>query len=198
MSDVDLVGRALAVASKAHAGQRRPDGSPYMGHPLRVCELLARAGFDDATLAAALLHDAVEDSELSVGDVVEGFGLGVGELVAALTEDERIDDWVARKDALREQVAEAGRRGAAIYAADKLANLHDLSELYDERGEEAIELHKAPTLDLRVAAWRADVEMIARVAPRLELLAALREQLEAFERRRMKGIVSGQEATARG
>ena len=53
----DLLGEALAVAAAAHRGQTRHDGSPYLAHPLRVCELLAEAGADETTLAAALLHD---------------------------------------------------------------------------------------------------------------------------------------------
>jgi (p)ppGpp synthase/HD superfamily hydrolase len=177
----DLLGAALAAAAAAHRGQTRHDGSPYLAHPLRVCELLAHAGADEATLAAALLHDGVEDSGLSVGEVVERFGVEIGELVAALTDDEAIADWRARKDALRAQVAEAGAAAATIYAADKLANLAEMRTLYAERGERVIDLYKAPTLDLRVRAWREDLAMIERVAPGLALTEPLRAGLAAFE-----------------
>jgi (p)ppGpp synthase/HD superfamily hydrolase len=194
----DVLGEALALAAQAHAGQHRGNGSPYLGHPLRVCDLLAETGAGERMLAAALLHDAVEDSELTIGAVVERFGVEVGELVAALTEDEEIDDWVARKDALRAQVAAAGARAAAIYTADKLANLREMRDLYAEHGEAAIDLHKAPTLDLRVDAWEKDVETVARIAPGLALLPVLREELTAFEAERVKGIVTRQEAGARG
>jgi (p)ppGpp synthase/HD superfamily hydrolase len=196
--DSDLLGEALSLAAEAHGGQQRNDGSPYLAHPLRVCELLAHAGGDEATLAAALLHDAVEDSELTVGEVVRRFGVEVGELVAALTEDVSIDDWARRKNALRDQVAAAGPRAAAIYGADKLANVRDMRDLYRAHGEDAIDLHKAPTLDLRFDAWAKDVETIAEVAPELRLLPALRAELAAFEAERMKGIVTRQEAGARG
>jgi (p)ppGpp synthase/HD superfamily hydrolase len=180
----DLLGAALSVAAGAHRGQTRHDGTPYLAHPLRVCELLAGAGAGEATLAAALLHDGVEDSELTVGDVVERFGVEIGELVAALTEDESIEAWVDRKDALRAQVAEAGEAAAAIYAADKLANIGEMRGLYAERGERAIDLHKAPVLDLRVRAWRRDLEMVERVAPGLSLAEGMREGLDAFEAQR--------------
>jgi (p)ppGpp synthase/HD superfamily hydrolase len=196
--DSDLLGQAVGIAAEAHFGQRRNDGLPYLSHPLRVCELLAHAGADEPTLAAALLHDAVEDSDLTVGEVVARFGVDVGELVAALTEDPAIRDWARRKDALRAQVADAGPRAAAIYAADKLANLREMRELYAAHGEAAIDLHKAPTLDLRVAAWREDLEMVRGLTPGLELLPALDAELAAFEQERMKGIVTRQEASVRG
>jgi (p)ppGpp synthase/HD superfamily hydrolase len=192
--DSDLLGAALAVAARAHRGQTRNDGSPYLSHPLRVCELLAAGGADEPTLAAALLHDAVEDSALTVGDVVQRFGVEVGELVAALTEDGSIDGWAERKDALRSQVAEAGDPAAAIYAADKLANLQEMRALYTARGEAAIDLHKAPTLELRVRAWRSDLAMVARVAPRTALIEPLRRELDAFETERAARRVA--EATA--
>jgi hypothetical protein len=130
--------------------------------------------------------------------VVERFGLEVGELVAALTDDPEITNWVARKNALRAQVEEAGPRATVVYAADKLANLGEMRRLYDERGDSAIDLHKAPTLDLRIEAWAHDVEMLERVAPQNQLLPALRQELAAFEAERMKGIVRRQEAGARG
>ncbi len=171
---------ALAVAADAHRGQTRAGGSPYLGHPLRVCELLAQAGAPRTMLVAALLHDAVEDSELSLGDVVERFGVEVGELVGALTEDAAIEAWVERKQALRTQVAEAGESAAQIYCADKLANLAEMRALYAELGEAAIDLHKAPSLDLRVAAWRADLEMVERVAAGFELARGLGDGLDAF------------------
>jgi (p)ppGpp synthase/HD superfamily hydrolase len=180
----DLLSDALAMAAAAHRGQTRHDGTPYLAHPLRVCELLAETGATEPTLAAALLHDGVEDSELTVGEVVERFGAEVGELVAALTEDASIEDWVARKNALRAQVAEAGERAATIYAADKLANLGELRTLYAERGESAIDLHKAPTLDLRIDAWRRDVAMVEQIAPGLALADGLRAALVALEAER--------------
>ena len=198
MTESGLLDAALATAAEAHAGQQRADGSPYLGHPLRVCDLLAEAGAGERMLAAALLHDAVEDSELTLGAVVERFGVEVGELVAALTDDHAIEDWAERKDALRAQVAAAGARAAAVYAADKLANLRELRDLYAEQGEAAIDLYKAPTLDLRIEAWRRDVEMIARTAPGLALLPVLDAELNAFAAARMNAIVTRQEAGARG
>jgi guanosine-3',5'-bis(diphosphate) 3'-pyrophosphohydrolase len=177
--------QAFAVAADAHAGQSTAgDRGPYLRHPVEVAGLLYDVGVAESVIAAAVLHDAVEDSELTVSDVGERFGWRVATLVQALTEDAAIEDWIARKEALREQVREAGPDAAAIYAADKLANLRDMRRLYAEHGEEAIRLHKAPTFDARVEAWRADAAMAAEVSPGLEFLGELRSTLQEFERER--------------
>lgn len=190
MLDSESLGLAFFVARRAHAGQTRGGGRmSYLEHPIRVAELLEKDGADEAMIAAALLHDVVEDSGFTVGDVVESFGVEVGELVAALTDDPAIADWEQRKVALREHVADAGPRAAAIYTADKIANLHDWRTVYAELGEGAVEHFKAPTIDARVRAWRADLEMVERVAPGLALLSRLRADLGAFEseRRALEG-----------
>jgi (p)ppGpp synthase/HD superfamily hydrolase len=176
---------AFFVAREAHAGQTRGGGGrPYLDHPIQVAELLSGQGADEPTIVAGLLHDVVEDSGLTVGDVVESFGIEVGELVAALTDDPGIEDWEQRKLALREHVAEAGPAAAAIYAADKLANLHDWRAVYGELGEDAVAHFTAPTLDARVRVWHADLDMVERVATGLELNARLRDELETFEAER--------------
>ena len=68
--DVDLLRRAYEVAAEAHAGQVRKTGDPYITHPLAVAHMLAGYGLDEQTLAAALLHDTVEDTNLTLSDLV--------------------------------------------------------------------------------------------------------------------------------
>ena len=126
----------------------------------------------------------MEDSGVTVSDLVERFGPRLGALVETLTEDTTIEDWEERKLALRERVARSGPECAAIYIADKLANLHDWRFVYAEVGERAVEFFKAPTLAARVRAWRADLEMGERVAPQLSFNASLRRELEQFEHER--------------
>jgi (p)ppGpp synthase/HD superfamily hydrolase len=185
ITDSELVGRAFELAQEAHSGQEgKRDGSPYIRHPLTVARLLERSGADEAMLAAALLHDVVEDSDLSIGDVVERFGTDVGELVAALTEDDSIADYEERKGRHREQVEASGPRAVPIYIADKLANLRDVRDLYGEIGERVKERESAPDLETRVRLWRGDVEMAQRAAPELPLTAELERELATFEAER--------------
>jgi (p)ppGpp synthase/HD superfamily hydrolase len=185
----DVLSLAFFVAARAHEGHTRGGrGRPYLEHPIEVAELLRIDGCDEAMIAAGLLHDVVENSGLTVGDVVENFGVRVGELVAALTEDPSIDDWEERKEALRGSVADAGPDAAAIYVADKLANLSDWSAVYSEMGEAAVEYFKAPTLDARIRAWRADLEMAERVAPALPMNGCLSSQLSQFVDQRRSAV----------
>jgi (p)ppGpp synthase/HD superfamily hydrolase len=171
--------RAFSVARRAHAGHVK-GSRPYLHHPIEVAELLREGGYSEATIAVGLLHDVIEDSQATVADVVEGFGPEAAEMVAALSEDPTIEDWEARKRALRQQAAAAGTECVAVYMADKLANLNDWRVVSAEVGDRAVEFFKAPTLAARIRAWRADLEMGERCAPDLEFNARLRRELEEF------------------
>lgn len=181
----ELLRDAWEVAVGAHAGQTRTsDETPYVHHPAEVAELLWSGGLDDEELlAAAILHDVVEDSAIELDEIRARFGQGVASLVEAMTEDERIEPYEERKLAHRRQVEAAGPRVAAIYAADKLAKLREMRSLYAAIGERASERFKAP-VEVRVRLWRGDLEMAERVVPELGLVGELRAELEAFEAQR--------------
>src|SRR5829696_6747959 len=101
-----LVREALEVARQAHSGQVRggSGGRPYIEHPVAVAECLAEQGFSEEVLAAGLLHDVVEDSELTVDEIRERFGKRVAELVDVLTDDASIEPYELRKREHRERV----------------------------------------------------------------------------------------------
>ena len=108
-------------------------------------------------LAAALLHDVVEDSELEVADVRERCGERVAEIVDALSDDESIESYEERKREHRGRVEAAGPDALAIYAADKLTNVTMLRDAYGDQGEAVAEELTVP-LDVKVASgsttWR--------------------------------------------
>src|SRR5205807_9559744 len=81
---------AYEVAAKAHEGQVRVSGDPYIQHPVAVATILAELGLDDVTLAAALLHDAVEDTKLTLDELTTGFGPEVAGMVDGVTKLDRI------------------------------------------------------------------------------------------------------------
>jgi (p)ppGpp synthase/HD superfamily hydrolase len=177
-AESELIARALEMAEKAHAGQTRSGsgGMAYIHHPVAVAELLAAHGFDESTVAAALLHDVVEDSEVGIDEIGADFGARVAELVAALTEDDSIEPFKRRKDEHRRQVVEAGRDPLAIYAADKLSNIRVLRRALASEGESAGEEFEAP-LDVKERVWADDLEMLRRRAPDLPFVDELAEEL---------------------
>ena len=172
------VRRALEMAREAHAGQVRngSGGMPYIEHPIAVAELLSERNFGDEVLAAALLHDVVEDSAISIAEVRERFGGKVADLVEALTDDETIEPYERRKDEHRRRVAAAGPDAPAIYAADKLSNVRTLRGAYASQGESVGEEFKVP-LDVKVAVWEADLEMLRDILPGLPFLEDLQAEL---------------------
>src|SRR3954469_4271675 len=88
--DPDLIVRAYELARSAHDGQVRRSGDPYIQHPLAVATILADLGLDDITLSAALLHDAVEDTGITVDEVSKDFGPDVANIVDGVTKLDRV------------------------------------------------------------------------------------------------------------
>jgi GTP diphosphokinase / guanosine-3',5'-bis(diphosphate) 3'-diphosphatase len=93
MAGLPLASAAHAYAREKHAGQRRgSDAAPFILHPLEVAALLFNSGHSEPVVAAALLHDTVEDTAARLAEIRERFGDEVAGLVAAVTEDARIED----------------------------------------------------------------------------------------------------------
>lgn len=181
-----LVRAALELARRAHAGQVRRTGNgemPFIEHPLAVAERLAEHGYPDEALAAALLHDTIENSDMELDELRERFGDAVAGLVDALTEDAAIESYKDRKDEHRNRVARAEPPARAIFATDKLVNVEALRGAYAVRGEEVDrELHVP--LDTKLRTWELDLEMLAGEEPGLDLVKRLAEELEALRRDR--------------
>jgi guanosine-3',5'-bis(diphosphate) 3'-pyrophosphohydrolase len=181
-----LVGEAFEAARTAHAGQIRngSGGRPYIEHPMAVAEELARHGCSDTVLAAALLHDVVEESEIEIEQLCEQFGDPVGDLVSALTDAEEIESYERRKEAHRADVEAAGREALMIYGADKLANIRALRRVYADQGEAVGDELKAP-LDVKVAVWEADARLLRSVYPDLPFLGELEDELDGLRKDRL-------------
>lgn len=181
----ERVRAALEMAREAHAGQvrRASGGRPFIDHPVAVAEHLSTAHVSDDALAAALLHDVVEDSELGLDDVRERCGERVAELVGVLTDDESIEPYAERKREHRGRVEAAGGEEMAIYAADKLTNVKMLRDAYEEQGEQVGEELTVP-LDEKVRVWEEDLEMLsanASESPAVrDLASGLEDQLNGL------------------
>jgi (p)ppGpp synthase/HD superfamily hydrolase len=178
--DSRVLSEAFELARCAHSGQERKEpGSPYVVHPILVAERLHQHGYSEHVVAAALLHDVVERSDLTVDDVAQRFGAAVARFVDCLTDDPSLSDFVERKSAQREAVAGANHEVQAIFAADRTSNARELTRLIRAIGPAAIARDKvSPELRLRV--WRDDLTMLDRRRPDLDLLPAMRDAIGGF------------------
>jgi (p)ppGpp synthase/HD superfamily hydrolase len=192
-----LVRRAYAFAELAHRGQRRKDGQAYISHPVRVARSLAGLGYDEEVLAAALLHDVVEDTPATLAEILQAFGPRVALLVDAVSEDPGLTG-DERKVAYRERVRLAPRDAQAICAADKVCNLDDLRLAAVTEDHVALQrfhggLHaQARRFDAELAmlvdagvdaaltdAMRSGIEQLRAQARRLSIFAAPQHALAA-------------------
>ena len=137
-----LLDRAIAFATKAHSGTfRKKDGIPYILHPMEVASIAGGITTDEEVLTAALLHDTVEDTDVTLDTIKSQFGDRVAALVASETEDKRRDrspaeTWMQRKmeslAALRNAVDPGVR---VLWLSDKLANMRSFARQYEKEGD---------------------------------------------------------------
>ncbi|MBR0109732.1 MAG: bifunctional (p)ppGpp synthetase/guanosine-3',5'-bis(diphosphate) 3'-pyrophosphohydrolase [Bacteroidales bacterium] len=140
--NTELLDRAIIFAVKAHAGtERRGKGYPYIVHPLEAVEIVATMTADQELLAAAALHDTVEDTEVTVDQIRAEFG----ERIAALVADEsdtfeagvsEEDSWHSRKRVAIERLARASHDAKIVALGDKLSNMRAIARDYAVKGDE--------------------------------------------------------------
>lgn len=174
----ELVRGALDLAREIHAGEWRevPDNAPFVDHLLTVAELLAAKDGRETMVAAGLLHDALEYTDLELDYIRERFGVDVAAIVFALTEDLEIEDSEERREDMRQRVSDAGPDAQRVFAADKIANVMALREAYADDGENvsnAIPVH----LDFQILIWEYDMEILFRAEEGVPLFDLLSEEL---------------------
>ena len=148
--DTQLLDRAIDFAVKAHAGtERRGKGFPYIVHPLEAMAIVATMTPDQELLAAAALHDTVEDTEVTLESIREAFGDRVAALVEAesdkfiegLSEE---DSWRTRKQAAIDRIASAPYEAKMVALGDKLSNMRAIARDYEQQGDALWNLFHAP------------------------------------------------------
>jgi guanosine-3',5'-bis(diphosphate) 3'-pyrophosphohydrolase len=123
-----LVVRALAYAAARHENQRRKNakGTPYINHPIALLEILVTCGVTDGiVLAAALLHDTIEDTGATAEELTAQFGAEVAAIVVEVSDDKSLPK-AERKRLQIEHAASASPRAKLVKLADKIANLRDM------------------------------------------------------------------------
>ena len=155
--DTELLDRAIIFAVRSHAGtERRGKGFPYIVHPLEAVGIVATMTSDQELLAAAALHDTVEDTSVSIEQLRVEFGDRVASLVASETDtfQEGVSEengWHARKQAAIDRLARASRDAKIVALGDKLSNMRAIARDYAVQGDALWNLFR--TSDPREHEW---------------------------------------------
>ena len=140
---MDIVSRAIQFATKAHHGMmRKKDHVPYILHPLEAAVIVSTMTSDQETIAAAVLHDVVEDAGITIEQIEELFGKRVRFLVEAETENKRTDlpaeqTWKIRKQESLEELKRTDDLGVLmVWLGDKLANMRSFYRIWKTEGDQ--------------------------------------------------------------
>ncbi len=151
-------------------------------HPIEVASLLRGAGSPDHLVAAGVLHDVIEKTDVSASDLEGRFGAEITSLVLAVSDDDRIGGYGERKAALRRQVASAGDEALALFAADKLSKLRELCrETVTGHGDGA---KRARPRSRRLRHYERSLALLEERLPHFPLVQELRDELQTFLRNR--------------
>src|ERR687894_2633974 len=218
-ADEELIAQAYGRAHAAHKGQVRKSGEPFVYHPLATADILADLRLDSTTIAAALLHDVLEDTEISKEGLETRFGEEVAAIVDGVTKLKRLPSGnfeEARAESLRKMIVAMSRdvRVIIIKLADRLHNMRTLAYLKREnqlnKATETLEIYAplAHRLGIYSMKWELEDLAFATLHPRRyeeikRLVAARRDDREAFINGRAAELIrrlreAGIEAEVRG
>ena len=139
--ETTLLDRAIVFAVRAHAGtERRGKGFPYIVHPMEAVEIVATMTPDQELLAAAVLHDTVEDTDVTIEQIRTEFGERVASFVAAESDEphqrpDSVENWRARKQAAIDRLARASLDAKMVALGDKLSNMRAIARDYAQQGD---------------------------------------------------------------
>ena len=165
-----LIQKAYNFATEHHKGQKRMSGEDYIIHPLNVAYILADLQMDDATICAALLHDVVEDTDVTSENIVKNFGEEIAEMVAGVTKLSKIQYITIKEEQVenyRKMFLAMGKdiRVILIKLADRLHNMRTLSNLRRDRqianAKETMDLYAPLANRLGIYSLKSELEDLA-------------------------------------
>jgi guanosine-3',5'-bis(diphosphate) 3'-pyrophosphohydrolase len=194
----ELLNRAYVYAMRAHGEQKRASGDPYISHPLEVAAILTDLKLDDATIAAALLHDTIEDTDATRAEIDRVFGHEIGHLVEGLTKLKRLE--LVSKEAkqaenLRKLLLAVADdvRVLLIKLADRLHNMrtlgHQPPEARRRTADETLEIYAPLAGRMGMQQMREELEELAFRELNSQAYRILSERLEALAARSSTRII---------
>ncbi len=191
-ADLSLIEQAYRVAERAHEGQQRKSGDPYITHPVAVATILAELGMTPVTLAAALLHDTVEDTDYSLDQLEEDFGTEIAKLVDGVTKLDKVTYGdAAQAETVRKMVVAMARdiRVLVIKLADRLHNARTWKYVSQgsaqRKAQETLEIYAplAHRLGMNTIKWELEDLSFATLYPKVydEIVRLVAERAPARE-----------------
>src|SRR5690554_7661664 len=164
-ADLDIIERAYARAEEAHRGQQRRSGEPYITHPVAVAQILAELGIGPKTLAAALLHDTVEDTDYSLDMLRDEFGDEIAMLVDGVTKLDKLKYGdSAQSETVRKMIVAMSKdiRVLLIKLADRLHNARTWgfvdSSKAEKKAKETLEIYAPLAHRLGISTIKSELE----------------------------------------
>src|ERR1700758_5548200 len=187
-----MLNRAYVYAMKAHGEQRRASGDPYFSHPLEVAGILTDLKLDDATIAAALLHDTIEDTTATRAEIDQMFGHDIGALVEGLTKLKKLD-LVTREAKQAENLRKLllaiadDVRVLLVKLADRLHNMRTLGHMPPEKrrriAEETLDIYAPLAARMGMYEMREELEDLSFRELNPDSWEVVNERLEAVAER---------------
>lgn len=141
---MDKILEAINFATNAHKDQKRKGKEvSYIMHPLSVGLLLAKSGAEEEVVIAGILHDTIEDTDVTYSDIVKKFGNRVADIVNDVTEQDKLLPWTERKKQALEHVKDMREDSILVKTADILHNMSDQLEDYKKEGDKMFEKFNA-------------------------------------------------------
>ncbi|MEW5902140.1 MAG: HD domain-containing protein, partial [Acidobacteriota bacterium] len=165
--EINLLKKAYVFAARAHKGQTRRSGEPYLSHPLEVASMLADLRLDSTTLLAGLLHDVLEDTDITAADIRENFSPDVADLVSGVTKISRVQESspeVRQAETIRKIILAMidDLRVIFIKLADRIHNLKTLKFLPEDKqkqiAKETLDLYAPIANRLGMGRIKAELE----------------------------------------
>jgi len=177
------VRKALESARGWHAGQQREsDGGAFLEHPLEVARLLRDAGCSDTVIAAGMLHDVLEHTEVTAKELEGRFGAVIADLVVSVTEDEHVGGYRMRKRSLRTQIEDAAYDALLIFAADKLSNVRELARMAQRDPQRYGPDSADEEVRAQLEHYRCSVVLLVSAGGWHPLVTRLAAELHAYDR----------------
>ncbi|HUV32068.1 MAG TPA: RelA/SpoT family protein, partial [Devosiaceae bacterium] len=196
-ADEALLNKAYVFAMQKHGLQKRASGDPYFAHPLEVAAILTELKLDDATIAVALLHDTIEDTDATQAEIDQIFGSEIGAIVEGLTKIERLN-LLSREEAQAENLRKLllaiseDVRVLLVKLADRLHNMRTLKSLKPASrkriAQETMDIYAPLAGRMGMQDMRTELEDLAFRTLQSEHFKAISSRLRAFRKQSAKSV----------